>query len=185
MSASVPNPSALPRASSHHSLSHVDSEPRVTIEMGGPNIVIRSSDAVDRGYTTSLAHVVNAAADTRTVVVLDPDPIRCDDSVAGAPFHPSDIVCVEHESCRPVEVEVAGSGIIRIAAEHGWWLVDIAHGRFCRTERPADACFVDPAAWTPVVAVCVTPTLLRALTVDGLLISGARAHHIEHPALAG
>lgn len=182
---SVPrmNDPSLPRASDRPSTHHDDVEPRVTIEMGGPNIVIRSSAMVDREYTTSLAHVVNAAADTRTVVVLDPDPIRCDVEVARATFDPIDVVCGVHDRCRPAEAEVVGSGIIRFEAEHGWWLVDIAHGRFCRTERPVDACFIDAASWTPVVAVCVTPTLLRALTDDGTQVSGVRAH--DHPALAG
>ena len=45
-------------------------EPRVTIEMGGSNIVIRSSASIDREYTMSLVHAVNAAAETGTVVVL-------------------------------------------------------------------------------------------------------------------
>ena len=48
-----------------------DDEPQVTIEMGGPNVVIRSVDTIDREYTTALAHAVNAAAQADTVVVID------------------------------------------------------------------------------------------------------------------
>ena len=154
----------------------IDDEPRVTIEMGGPNIVIRSSTAIDREYTTTLAHAVNAATATHTVVVLDPDPIRCDDSFAGASLPASETACAEHADCRPSEVEVVGSGVVRIAAVSSWWLIDVAHGRFCRTDGPVDPHFIDGPSWTPVVAVCVTPSRLRALTVDGSVISCARAH---------
>lgn len=155
----------------------LDEEPRVTIEMGGPNILIRSSPAIDREYTTSLAHAVNAAAMTHTVVVLDPDPIRCDDSFAGACLPASETDCAEHPDCRPADVEVVGSGLIRIAAETCWWLIDVAHGRFCRVEgRRVDPHFIASENWTPVVAVCVTPSRLRALTADGSLVSSARAH---------
>ena len=159
----------------------IDEEPRVTIEMGGPNIVIRSSTAIDREYTTTLAHAVNAATATHTVVVLDPDPIRCDDSFAGASLPASETACAEHAECRPSEVEVVGSGIVRIAAESSWWLVDVAHGRFCRTDGRVDPHFIDGPSWTPVVAVCVTPSRLRALTVEGSVISGARAHGHGEP----
>jgi hypothetical protein len=155
-----------------------EDEPRVTIEMGGPNVVIRSSPAIDREYTTTLAHAVNAATATHTVVVLDPDPIRCDDSFAGAFLPESETACTEHADCRPSEVEVVGSGTIRIAAETSWWLIDVAHGRFCRTDGRVDPHFIDGPSWTPVVAVCVTPSRLRALTADGSLVSSARAH--EH-----
>lgn len=167
----------------------IGDEPRVTIEMGGPNIVIRSTPAIDREYTTTLAHAVNAAATTHTVVVLDPDPIRCDDSFAGACLPEWETTCSEHVECRPSEVEVIGSGTIRIAAESSWWTIDVANGRICRTDVRIDPHFIDGPGWTPVVAVCVTPTRLRALTVDGSLVSSIRAH--EHgvderpPALTG
>ncbi|MFP5489293.1 MAG: hypothetical protein ACLGHQ_13430, partial [Acidimicrobiia bacterium] len=149
----------------------IDDEPRVTIEMGGPNVVIRSSPAIDREYTTSLAHAVNAAATTNTVVVLDPDPIRCDDSFAGAELPVWETTCPEHADCRASEVEVVGSGTIRIAAESSWWTIDVANGRICRTDGRIDPHFIDAPSWTPVVAVCVTPTRLRALTADGSLVS--------------
>lgn len=154
----------------------IDDEPRVTIEMGGPNIVIRSSQAIDREYTATLAHAVNAATFTHTVVVLDPDPIRCDDSFAGAALPASETDCAEHAECQPSEVEVVGSGMVRIEAESSWWLVDVAHGRFCRTDGRVDPHFIDGPSWTPVVAVCVTPSRLRALTVDGYVVSSIRAH---------
>lgn len=159
----------------------IEDEPRVTIEMGGPNIVIRSSPAIDREYTTTLAHAVNAATATHTVVVLDPDPIRCDDSFAGACLPTSETDCAEHADCRPSDVEVVGSGMVRIAAETSWWLVDVAHGRFCRTDGRVDPHFIDGPSWTPIVAVCVTPSRLRALTADGSLISSIRAHDHGEP----
>lgn len=167
----------------------VAEEPRVTIEMGGPNIVIRSSPAIDREYTTSLAHAVDAAAATHTVVVLDPDPIRCDDSFAGAFLPDRETTCSQHADCQPSDVEVIGSGIIRIAAESSWWTIDVANGRICRTDNRIDPHFIDRRSWTPVVAVCVTPTRLRALAFDGSLVSSVRAHghrvHARPVALAG
>lgn len=151
-------------------------EPRVTIEMGGANIVIRSSPSIDREYTTALAHAVNAATETGTVVVIDPDPIRCDDAFAGEPMPPSEAGCADHAACRPSDVEVVGRGVIRIEAERTWWTIDVANGRFCRADAPIDHRFVRSVDWTPVVAVAVTPTRLRALTVDGTLVSSVRAH---------
>jgi hypothetical protein len=156
-------------------------EPRVSIEMGGPNIVIRSCADIDRGYTTSLALAVNAAADTRTVVVLDPAPIRCDDAFSGALLPDIDVECAEHASCRPVDVEVVGRSVIRIAAHRSWWTIDVAEGRFCQTDTPVDPSFVSSESWTPVVAVCVTPTRLRALRPDGELVSALRAHRPLSP----
>lgn len=156
-------------------------EPRVTIEMGGPNIVIRSSTAIDREYTSTLAHAVNAATATQTSVVLDPDPIRCDDSFAGAELPASETACAAHTVCRPSEVEVVGSGIIRIAAQSSWWLIDVAHGRFCRTDGRVDPRFIDGPSWTSVIAICVTPSRLRALTVDGSVVSCGRAHDHTDP----
>lgn len=163
-----------------------DDEPRVTIEMGGPNVLIRSSDSIDRTYTESLTGVLNAAAVTGTTVVLDPVPIRCDDSFAGAPLPSWETICSEHAECHPSDVEVAARGTVRIEAATTWWLVDIANGRFCRTDTRVDPRFIPSADWTPVVAVCITPTRLRALTADGVVVSGGRAHGRRAPVpLAG
>ncbi len=151
-------------------------EPRVTIEMGGPNILIRSTPTIDREYTTALAHAVNAAAETHTVVVLDPDPIRCDEEFAGARLPLGEVECREHSHCRPADVEVVGSGVIRIAADGGWWLVDVGRGRICRTDRRVDVHFIGVDSWTAVVALYVTPTRLRALTADGSMVTSVRAH---------
>jgi hypothetical protein len=170
-------------APADNDLSELD-EPRVTIEMGGPNIVIRPTSTIDREYTTALAHAVNAAADTHTVVVLDPDPIRCDEAFAGAELPLGEVECSEHAQCRPVDVEVVGSGTIRIAADGGWWLVDVGRGRICRTDRRVDVHFIAADSWTAVVAVYVTPTRLRALTVDGSIVTSVRAHDGAAPPLA-
>ncbi len=153
-----------------------DEEPRVTIEMGGPNVVIRSTPAIDQAYTSALAHAVDAAADTNTVVVIDPEPIRCDDSFANHALPVSETTCTQHQGCRPVAVEVVAAGVIRIAAEHTAWTIDVGTGRFCQTDRAVDIRFLSPEAWTPVIAICVTPTRLSALTLDGTLITSNRAH---------
>jgi hypothetical protein len=153
-------------------------EPRVVIEMGGPNVVIRATARVDRAYTTSLAAVLNAAAATDTCVVIDPEPIRCDDEFAA---HRSDDVsrsCSAHRLCRPVPAEVAAEGVVRLRAERATWLIDVGRGRFCRTDPDRDLSvrFLADDSWSLVVAVCVTPTRLIALGVDGGLVSAERAH---------
>ena len=155
---------------------HPAEMPRVTIEMGGPNIVIRTTPAIDRECTDALTHAVNAAADTDTVVVIDPDPIRCDDSFASRLHHPPSSACTDHPQCRPVSVEAIGRGIVRIAGEQTSWTIDVGAGRFCQTDHGLDVHFIHSSAWTPVVAVCVTPTSMSALTTGGTLVTSKRAH---------
>jgi hypothetical protein len=157
-------------------------QPRVTIEMGGSNIVIRSTSGIDRSCTSTLAHAVNAAADTNTAVVIDPEPIRCDDTFAAYRLPGSPVPCSEHVPCGPVDAEVVRTGIIEIQAEHTTWTIDVSRGRFCQSEAAVDVRFLDPAAWTPVIAICVTRTKLCALSDDGTLITSNRAHHVGVPA---
>ncbi len=154
----------------------LDDEPRVVIEMGGTNIVIRASARVDRRYTSSLADVVNVASDTDTSVVIDPEPIRCDDDFAAYRVAEDDEPCAMHAGCRPVGVEVAAIGVVRMHAEHTVWLVDVVEGRFCQVDPGVDVRFLGRDGWAPVVAVCVTPSRLVALGVDGTLTSAPRAH---------
>ncbi len=59
------------------------STPHLTIEMCGQNIVIRPTAPIDQGYTVALTDAVNAAAVTDTVVIIDPESVRCDDAFAG------------------------------------------------------------------------------------------------------
>ena len=151
-------------------------EPRVTIEMGGDNILIRSTPAIDQAYTRSLARTLDAAADTDTVVVIDPQPIRCDDSFATRNHADSTEVRSRHGSCRPVAVEVVAIGIIRIAAAQTWWNIDFGLGRFCQTDAALDVRFIHPGGWTPVIAICITPTRLSALTLDHGQVTSTRAH---------
>jgi hypothetical protein len=155
---------------------HTAEIPRVTIEMGGPNIVIRSTPAIDRECTDALTHAVNAAADTDDVVVIDPQPIRCDDSFASSIHRSGESACGDHADCRPVEAEVVARGVIRIAGEHSSWMIDVSAGRYCQTDHSLDVRFIDPSAWTPVIAVCVTPTSMSALTRGGVLVTSRRAH---------
>lgn len=159
-----------------HPQEHPAELPRVTIEMGGPNILVRSTPEIDRECTDALAHAVNAAADTDTVVVIDPQPIRCDDSFASSTHHAPTVACVDHRACRPVDAEVVARGVIRIAGEHTSWMIDVGGGRYCQTDHSVDVRFIDAAAWTPVIAICVTPTSMSALTVGGTLVTSRRAH---------
>lgn len=152
------------------------SEPHVVIEVSGANVVIRATDQVDRECTTSLADVINAATDTNTCVVIDPQPIRCDDIFAAYEPSESERSCAVHEMCRPSEADVAGLGIVRIRAERTIWLIDVRNGRFCQMSQDHEPRFVAEEAWRHIVAVCVTPTRLIALDTDGGLTSAGRAH---------
>ena len=154
---------------------HDDDEPRVTIEMGGANLVIRASSHFDHASTISLVGAVNAAADADVAVVIDPSTIRCDDEFARYGYARID-ECRDHDGCRPAAVQAVNSGIIRIAAERTVWTIDVANGRLCRSDAPLDVHFLGPDAWTPVVAVCVTPSRLVALLLDDAHVSERRAH---------
>ena len=163
-----------------------DAGPRLVIGMGGPNLVVRIDGSIDRDDTDCLVDVINAAGETDTVVVVDPSPIRCDELFAGdvMPTHAG--ACAGHLDCRPVRATVVGNGVIRLRAESAWWMIDVARGRLCRTSRPVEPCFVPVDQWTDVVAVVVAPTRLRALTVDGLVITRVRAHdHAAEGVAAG
>jgi hypothetical protein len=150
-------------------------EPQVTIEMGGANLVIRASTHFDQASTISLVGAVNAAADADVAVVIDPSTVRCDDEFARYGYERI-ADCRDHRDCRPDAVEVVGSGIIRIAAERTVWTIDVARGLLCRTDAPLDVRFLGPDAWTPVVAVCVTPSRLVALLRHDAHLSERRAH---------
>jgi hypothetical protein len=148
-------------------------EPHVTIEMGGPNIVIRSTSSIDRAYTTSLVEALNAASDSDVTVVLDPEPIRCDDDVAAYEHHQPP-PCVASRDCRPAPVDIAGRAVIRVPAESSTWLIDVATGRFCQVDGRIDPRFIAREQWKPVVAVCLTPTRLIAVTPRRGLVSANR-----------
>lgn len=155
---------------------HLAARPQVVVGMGGPNLVVRTDPSIDRDDTGCLVDIINAAGETRTVVVVDPHPIRCDEFFAAAEITEGEVVCVDHVDCRPVPASVAGRGVVRLRAESAWWLFDVAAGRLCRTSRQVDPCFVPADRWIDVVAVAVTPMRLRALTVDGMVITRDRAH---------
>jgi hypothetical protein len=154
---------------------HDDDEPRVTIEMGGANLVIRAGSHFDHASTISLVGAVNAAADADVAVVIDPASVRCDDEFTRYGYERI-AECRDHDGCRPAAVQVVASGIIRIAAERTVWTIDVAHGRLCRSDAPLEVRFLGPDAWTPVVAVCVTPSRLVALLHDDAHVSERRAH---------
>lgn len=152
---------------------------RVTIEMGGPNILIRSTAAIDWACTDALAHAVNTATETDSVVVIDPEQIRCDDDLVAHALPTSETTCPDHIGCRSSGVEVVATGILRIAAETSVWAVDVRAGRFCQTDTAINVRFLQSDTWTPFVAIWITPTKLSALTTNGALITNARAHHIS------
>lgn len=156
--------------------------PQLIITMCGPNIVIRSTAAIDVGCTLALVGAVNSAAATDTVVILDPDPVRCDDAFAGDEHATFATKCASHGRCEPVEAEVVNSRMIRIAAELDSWTIDLRAGRFCQAAPRTHHLYVSPEAWVPFVAIVVTRTRLSALTTDGALITSSRAHRAAEPA---
>lgn len=146
--------------------------PRLVVEMGGSNLVIRSTSDLDHADTDSLVSALNAANDADVDVVIDPASVRCDDAFASITHpRPSD----EPDAGRPVGAEVAAAGTIRLAGEGTCWTVDVAGGRLCRTDVPHDVRFLGPDAWTPIIALCVTHDRLLALTADGRHVSERRA----------
>lgn len=153
-------------------------EPRVVIEVSGANVVIRPTCDVDRVYTMLLADVINAGSATDTCVVIDPEPIRCDDTAAAYELPVADRTCSRHSTGRPFDAEFAVAGVVRLHAEGAVWLIDVSKGRFCQLDAHVDPRFLGDEAWKPVVAVCVTPTRLIALSVDGTRTSARRAHPV-------
>ena len=158
------------------------STPQLAIGMRGHNIVIRSTAAIDEGYTVALADALNAAVVTDTVVIIDPEPVRCDDAFAGDDHATFASKCASHDSCEPIEAEVVNSRMIRIAAECDSWTIDLRAGRFCRAAPKTHLLHVSPEAWVSVIAIIVTPTRLSALTTDGALITSSRAHRAARAA---
>jgi hypothetical protein len=150
--------------------------PQLTIEMSGPNILIRSTTSIDEGYTLALAETVNAAAATHTAVIIDPVPVRCSDSFAAEEHLGAPAPCAHHDSCEPVDVEVVNGRMIRIAAERDSWTIDLRAGRFCQAPRTTHLRHLSPEAWVSVIAIIVTRTRLSALTAEGNLITSTRAH---------
>lgn len=150
-------------------------EPRVVIEVSGSNIVIRPTCDVDTAYTMALADVINAASATGTCVVIDSAPIRCDDTFAAYELPVADRTCSLHPTCHTFDAEFAMAGIVRLHTEGTVWLIDVSRSRFCQLDAQVDPRFLGDDAWTPVVAVCVTPALLIALCADGTRTSAKRA----------
>ena len=149
---------------------------RVTVEMAGHNVMVRSMAAIDLTYTAALVDVVNAAAETGAVVVIDPEQIPCDAALAASRQWASNAPCRDHGSCRPTDVEIVASGVIRVAGRTSWWTIDVATGRFCQSNDPIDCRFVGSTAWTPLIAIWITPKQLSALTTTGSVITSTRAH---------
>ena len=158
------------------------STPQLIIGMCGQNIVVRPTAAIDEGYALALAGTVNAAAATDTVVIIDPEPIRCDDAFAGDEHAIFATKCASHDSCEPVEAEVVNSSMIRIPAERDSWTIDLKAGRFCRAAPKTHLLHLSPEAWVPVIAIIVSRTRLSALTTDGALITSTRAHRAARAA---
>ena len=83
--------------------------PQLTVTMRGPNIVIRSTAAIDEGCTLALVGAINSAAATDTVVIIDPEPVPCDDAFARDEHATLASKCTSHGRCEPVDAEVVNS----------------------------------------------------------------------------
>jgi hypothetical protein len=80
------------------------SAPPVTVEMCGPNLVVRSTKSIDRGFTLALVDAVNAAATANTTVIIDPEPIRCSEAFAATADSITPARGDQQDGCEPVEV---------------------------------------------------------------------------------
>ncbi|MDW3213895.1 MAG: hypothetical protein R8G01_07875 [Ilumatobacteraceae bacterium] len=161
-------------------ISDADDRPAdVTIQMRGPNVVVRSSMHIDRAATDSVAHLVNASVTSEVVVVIDPEQIECSDAFASTPAAVAELRCCERRRCRARDVETAGDGVLRVAGEQSWWTIDIATGRFLRSDQPLDVHFIGDDAWIPLQGVWISDVKLSVMTADGALITGYRARTDE------
>jgi hypothetical protein len=152
------------------------SEPRVTIEMCGSNLVVRSTSSIDDGDVVAVADAVNAAALTNTVVVIDPAPVRCDDGFAASAVSTALRQHADAGDDAAIELAAVERGMLRIRTRHERrWIIDLRRGRFCEAAEHLDVRYLCPDAWTPVVAIMVTPRRLTALTLSGRQISSERA----------
>lgn len=147
----------------------------ITIQMSGPNVVVRSSMRVDRAATDSVVHLVNSSAMSDLVVVIDPEQIRCNEAFASTPAMVAELRCCSRSHCRPADVQTVGDGVIRVPGEQYWWTIDIAAGRFLRSDQPIDVRFIGDDAWNALQGVWLTNVKLTVLTADGALVSGFRA----------
>ncbi len=147
----------------------------VTIQMSGPNVVVRSTMRIDRAATESVVHLLNSSATSEVVVVIDPEQIRCSDAFASTPAQVAELRCCERRLCRPRDVETAGDGVVRVAGAQSWWTIDIGAGRFVQSDHPLDVRFIGDDAWVALEGVWLTAVKLTVATADGALVSGYRA----------
>jgi hypothetical protein len=156
-----------------------DAPDAVTIQMSGPNVVVRSSMRIDRAATESVVHLLNSSVTTEVVVVIDPEQIRCSDAFASTPAEVAELRCCTRPRCLPRDVETVADGVVRVAGEQSWWTIDIGAGRFVRSDQPLDMRFVGGDAWAALQGVWITGVKLSVLTADGALVSGYRARADE------
>lgn len=152
-----------------------DAPDPVTVQMSGPNVVVRSSTRLDRAATDSVVHLLNASTSTEVVVVLDPERHRCSDSFASTPADITELRCCSQPNCRPRDVETAADGVVRVAGTQSWWTIDIGAGRFVRSDHPLDVHFIGDEAWVDLQGVWISSVKLAVLTMDGSLVSGSRS----------
>ena len=147
----------------------------VTIQMSGPNVVVRSTVRIDRAATESVAHLLNASATSEVVVVIDPEQFPCSDTFASTPAEVAELRCCARRLCRPRDVAAVGDGVVRIAGEQSWWTIDIGAGRFIQSDHPLDIRFSGDEAWIALEGVWITAVKLTVATADGGFVSGYRA----------
>lgn len=150
------------------------SSDEVTIQMIGPNVVVRSTMRIDRAATESVVHLLNSSVTSEVVVVIDPEQIRCSDAFASTPAQVAELRCCARRLCRPRDVETVGDGVVRIAGEQSWWTIDIGAGRFVRSDHPLDVRFIGDDAWVALQGVWITAVKLTVAAADGALVSGYR-----------
>lgn len=149
----------------------VDVDELVSISMHELVVVVRPKRKPDALGTQVLADVVNAATTAASTVVLH----RRDSHVESHAGIERQAGTVD-EPETPIPVRAAGVGILDLRADGAIWTIDFGSASLVRSDRPVDRLFIGESAWTPFDAVWIGPQYISALTADGSLLAGRRAH---------
>lgn len=162
--------------------------PPITISMDHDRVVIRPDAPLDRDATVALTEALNAAVLAGSTVLVDlgerDRPRRRTDVELCAgrdEVAPVTTTAGGDDSRCPVDVLVAGPGLIRIAASASWWTIDLRRRRFCQSEAPIDRRFVGEDAWTLIRSLRVSPATVSALTASGTLVTSSRRAVVWRP----
>lgn len=150
----------------------------VVVSMFGGHLVICPPARLDVEMTEVLVIAAASAVKSGSMVMIDLDPDTASPVlIERRPTSPAITNCVSGDGG---PVSVAGPGYVRLTTRDVHWMIDLAHGRLCRSDNAIEPCFVGPEAWTHIQALWVTPTNVTALTRDGTYLSTQAAWTTQH-----